>query len=421
MTAKLYYDDPYRLEFEAKVVHARESHARESHASESRGGRLEVVLDRTCFYPEGGGQPGDRGTIGSLDVVDVRKDDDEVVHVLAVPDAAGELPRAGSRVSCRVDRERRHDYMQQHTGQHIVSAALLEVGEYNTVSVHQGADYTTIEVDREEIREGDLARVEALANRIIQEDRPVTDHWVTDAEIASYPLRRPPKVSGSIRLVMIRDFDCVACGGVHATHTSAVGVVKCIGMEKIRGQMRTIWKIGDRAIADYALKHDVVSALTTSLSAQPSEIPERVEALQNQLLDGRRNASALQARIAALIAGELCGKAAESAPTAAGPVTAALENEDTDIFRAVVEQLAARPGCLFCVVNLQDDKLLWAVGSGATPGAEAPGLAFDRVRAELLPLVAGKGGGKPPVWQGVGNDPSRVNEFLEGFRKLVTG
>ncbi len=407
MTQKLFYENPYVREFEARIEQV-----------ESGDGGMRVVLAETHFYPEGGGQPADHGIIGGHLVVDVRKEGDEVVHILKPGPGEAEELVEGSIVNARIDWDRRHDYMQQHTGQHIISAALLTIGEYNTVSVHQGEEYTTVEVDSEEISADALHEVEALANRIIQENRSITDHWVTDADIHRYPLRRPPKVTGSIRLVMVDDFDCVACGGVHAHTSGEVGLVKCIGIEKIRGNLRTIWKIGDRAYADYALKHDIVSTLGRELSAPPEEILERIHQLQSQTSELRREAGEHRVRIARLTAGEIYSAADEIRRTdSRAPGTRAIvyrfEGEDKELFRAVAEDLAVRPDAIFCLVNDSGNQLQWTIGHGSAGSVD-----FAVVRSNLLPLIGGKGGGRPPIWQGAGSDSAGIDLFFEQFLKL---
>ena len=217
MTELLFYDDPSRTDFEADVVEVTTYH-----------GRPALVLSRTAFYPEGGGQPADRGVIGDATVVDVAKSDGVVYHVVDVESPAH---IAGTTVRGMVDTARRRDFMQQHTGQHILSACLLEVGGHNTVSVHQGDEYTTIEVSSEQVTEDEIAAVQRMANDAIEADLPVETIFVDESEIGNYPLRRPPKVSGTVRLVRIGQLDCVACGGVHLTRTGQVRqaqVAQCV-------------------------------------------------------------------------------------------------------------------------------------------------------------------------------------------------
>lgn len=395
MADLLYYDDPELLEFDAAVVRV-----------ETRNGNPEVILDRTAFYPEGGGQPSDRGEIAGIPVTHVRKHNGEVHHALA-----GE-PRfeAGGSVRCRVDAAHRREYRQQHTGQHVLSAALIQAGDYATVSVHQGADVTTIEIDAESIPPADLEAVERISNEAIEADLPVIATWVDADEIDRFPLRRPPKVSGSIRIVQVGDFDCVACGGVHASRTGEIRLVRAIRVESIRGRVRIAWKIGDRALEHYREASDIVSRLGMMLSAQPEEIVDRVGRMDEQIRAGEAEHRRLQSRLHELVARSLL---ADAEPIHGRRiVTAEFDGEEPTFLRGLTEELVCRTGVAACVVNRDGERVYWSVG--LAPGS---GLTFDELRAELLPAIDGRGGGKPPIWQGIGTNPDGVQEFLTRFRR----
>ncbi|MFW5683761.1 MAG: alanyl-tRNA editing protein [Spirochaetota bacterium] len=398
MTRLLYYEDPDALAFDATI---REVRRREGHT--------EVILDATAFYPEGGGQPSDVGEINGLPVVHVRKEEHDVVHVLRSDQDAGKL--ANAPVHGLVDAAHRRDYRQQHSGQHILSAALMAVNRYETVSVHQGDEYTTIEIAAAEIPPADLEEVERIANEAIEADLAVTATWVTDDEVGSYPLRRPPKVSGSIRIVQVGELDCVACGGVHVNRTGEIRLVRAISVETIRGHARIAWKIGDRAIADYVRARTIVSDLTTALSAQPDEIVERVQRNEARTRELELEARRLRSRIHGLVARSLL--ADEEDDASRWIVTAEFEDEPRDFLRGVTEELVAHHGVAACLTNRSEGRLQWSVG--IAPGSR---LEFDAVRAELLPIIEAKGGGKPPIWQGVGSKPEAAHAFLTAFRRL---
>ena len=396
MTELLYYEDPHLLEFEAQIQETR-----------TADGAHELVLDRTAFYPEGGGQPADTGEIAGHPVLHVRKDDGDVIHVVKAQ--ADALP--SGTVRCRVDPARRRDYRQQHTGQHILSAALMQVGPYNTVSVHQGDEYTTIEIDAGELPEEDLREVERIANAAIEADLPVTATWVTDAEIDRYPLRRPPKVSGSIRIVQVGDLDCVACGGVHASRTGEVRLVHAMSVETIRGHVRIAWKIGDRALTHYARTSRIVSRLCSDLSAQPDEIVERVQKQEARIREGELENRRLRKRLYELVAHSL--EADAQIVHGQRIVTAEFHDEPKDFLRGVAEELVAQTGVAACLTNHTGDQLQWTIG--IAPGSS---LSFAELRDELFPIIEAKGGGKPPLWQGVGGRTAGTHEFLAAFRRL---
>lgn len=399
MTKALYYDDPDLTEFDATVL---EMHPRE------RGDGSEIVLDRSCFYPEGGGQPADHGEIGGLRVVHTRSEGDTIRHVV---DGSPAEDLKGTAVRCRIDAARRRDYRQQHTGQHILSGALMQVGDYPTVSVHQGAEYTTIEVAAGSIPEADLAEVERRANDVIEADVPVLAHWVTNETIGDYPLRRPPKVSGSIRIIQVGDYDCVACGGIHVNRTGEIRLVRLFSVETIRGNVRIAWKIGDRALEHYRLSSTIVSRLVADLSAQPHEVVSRIALLDERLKATEQETRRLSERIHRLVARDLIAGALEAGTRV---ITAAFEDEPGDFLRGVIEHLVQEPGTRAALVNTRGSRLQWSIG--VAPDAA---LEVEPIRTQLLGIIAAKGGGRAPIWQGAGDRPEAAGEFLEQFARLA--
>lgn len=397
-TETLYYEHPTDREFEAAVT-----------AIEPAEGGVYVTLDRTLFYPEGGGQPADSGTLDGVPVLDVQKGRDGTIRHLTAS-----APR-GTRVRGVIEWNRRREYMQQHTGQHIVSAAFMRAGGFATVSVHLGAEYVTVELEAESLPDGTIESVEEIANEAVCMNLPVRALVVPDTEIDRYPLRRPPKVTGLIRLIEIPGFDLVACGGLHVERTGAVRLVKCVGSEKIRGRVRTIWKLGDRAVRDYREKSAVTGALQAALSAPAAELPERVARLQDSLREAARANALLLSRLGSLTAERLY---ADAGP-AAGPGTAeglrvivhAFEGEDPAFMKKTAEELSARQDAASCIVNASGESLQWAI---CLP-AHAP-LSFAEVKARLLPIIDGKGGGTPPLFQGAGKRPENREAFLAAFR-----
>ena len=401
VTEQLYYKDTTILEFPARVDRV----VRED-------GRTVATLDQTAFYPEGGGQPADRGTLNGRTVAHVRKDQNGISHVLADPSPGETEFEVGDTVTGVVDSAHRLDYMQQHTGQHIISAALVKVGGYNTVSVHLGAEYTTIEVDAPSVSVAELNAVEELANSTIERAIPVVSEWVTDAEISSHPLRRPPKVSGSIRLVTIGDMDCVACGGVHVDNTGKVRLVHAISTESIRGRARVSWKIGDRAIADYRMTSSVVRGLGEYLSAQPQQIDERVRRQEDRIRDTETALKRERGRIYRLIADSLISD--EETHRGRRTITAEFLDEEKELLRGVSKVLSEQTGVAACLTNRLDDQRQWSIV--IAPGA---GVEYGELRDELFPLIEARGGGKPPMWQGMGTNPTAAGAFLAAFKRLA--
>ena len=395
-TEKLYYLDQNLQDFEAEVLDVREI-----------GKGWSVLLDRTAFYPEGGGQPADIGSLSGIPVLDVQKKDDLIYHIL-------EKKPETKLVQGKIDWNHRFDYMQQHTGQHIISACLYKTGGIGTVAIHQGEEYTSVETDASGISPETLEQIEKLANSIVNQNLDVTSIRIDHTELSGYTLRRPTKLTGKIRLLKVGEIDLVACGGVHTTTTGQVGLIKLAGTEKIRGRVRTIWKIGNRAYRDYHLKNQVVSSLVEALSAQPDEVPSRVLQLQEDLRQGQWELNRLEDRYAGLVAESLYGQAAPS-KSGLRIITKSFEGEDKELPFKVAQQLLEKKGVRVCLTTEGGEYLHWCIG--ISDSCEFPA---GEIREKLLPLIEGKGGGKPPLWQGVGQKEGDVEGFLKVFRKIFS-
>ena len=303
MTERIYYTDPYAAEFDATVV-----------TIEPVAGvatRHAVVLDRTAFYPTSGGQPFDTGTLGGARVVDVVDEDDgRIVHVVE-----GEVP--GGRVRGRIDWPRRFEHMQQHTGQHVLSAAFDRLLQVRTVSFHLGTTSSTIDLARE-VAAGEIARAELEANRIVWEDRPVTIRFADADEAAKLSLRKESKREGVLRLIDVDAFDVSACGGTHVARTGAIGIIAVAGSEKFKGGTRLEFLCGGRALAGFHALGDSVAASVRLLSVLPAELPAAIERQQSDARDLRRQVKDLQTRLAGHEAAALADAAESAGSTRSG-------------------------------------------------------------------------------------------------------
>ncbi len=290
-TRRLYYDDPYLCEFEAEVVEKRRHE-----------GFPAVVLDATAFYPESGGQPWDRGTLGGAEVVKVLDLDGVILHVLAADVPPG-------RLRGRVDWPTRFDHMQQHTGQHILSQAFFEVVRGETQSFHLGPEVSTLEIGLARIAEPDLDRVEDRANAVVWEDREVKTYFVPEERIDAVPLRRPPKKHGLLRVVEVAGFDYSACGGTHCRRSGEVGLIKVLSTERIRGNLRFEFLCGGRALGDYRVKDRGLRAVAESFSSLPKDAPAHVARLAADFKTLKKRGRKLEERLAVFDAREVIGKA----------------------------------------------------------------------------------------------------------------
>lgn len=395
MTEKLYYRDIDKSEFEAEIVEA---------VKEKKAWR--VILDKTYFFPEGGGQPADRGWINGIAVIDVQKQEDIIYHYLTGNPGSG-------LVGGKIHLDWRRDCMQQHTGQHIISGALWNVGKYKTLSVHMGIDHTTIEIAAPEIPEQDLIAVEKLANRVINRDMPLSFIKTNHKELDKFPLRKPTNRQGEIRLVKIGDFDCVACGGLHFGSTREVELVKATGIEKIRGNVRITWKIGRRAFEDYRQKDKIISALKPVLSTGEDMFVRKTEELKEEILSAKRKYNSIENRLAGTIARNL-SEDPRNRLGACRVISQTWQEEDDSLIKKIVKNLLKGEKTLVCFVNILPGRLQWTIGS-----SEDITFPFAGIKNELLTIIDGKGGGRPPLWQGTGLKAEKAGELLAKFRTFA--
>ncbi|MBL9022833.1 MAG: alanyl-tRNA editing protein [Myxococcales bacterium] len=302
MTPRLYFDDPFLSAFDARVV-----------AHGSFAGWTSVVLDRTGLYPEAGGQMADRGSMrfGETEaaVVDVQVDDNGVVHH-RLDHSPGALPAPGVAVSARVDARRRRVHMALHTGQHMLSRALLDEAAAPTVSARLGETACTIDLDVAALDERAASRAEALVNDVIDDDRIIRAFFPAPEELAGLALRRAPKVERDVRVVDIEGFDVSPCGGTHATRTSQVALVKITSVERYKGRVRLGFVAGARARAELGRAHDALAALARDMTCGPAGVPGAIGKLRAELSSARDAARGYGTDLARFLAAELVRGAA---------------------------------------------------------------------------------------------------------------
>ena len=389
MTEKLYYADPGRLEFDAAIVRS----------ADLPGGGCEVVLDRTCFFPGGGGQPADRGTLGGAAVTGVREESNgDIVHVLEGPVPQGRVPGA-------VDAARRRDFMAQHTGEHILAQALLQAGGLHTISVHFGDEEATIEVKADAIDDSVLAEAERIANRVIRENRRILIHEVHRSEASRFALRRaPPAEEERLRIVEVEGFDLVGCSGVHVRSTGEVFLIKAVSQEKIRGRVRLHVLIGDRAFRDYCRKVTLSQSLSRALTCGEDAILARVQDLQAAQLEAAREKKRLVGERAAADA-----DAAVAAGRRIGDavlVRRVLDRAGADYLKAFVERVTGAGGRVCIALDRGADSFQWIVAHSLEGGPELSAIVSPRM-AE----AGAKGGGRGARMQGVGARPQALEQF----------
>lgn len=378
MTEPLYYTDAYLTEFESQVT-----------ACAPANDRFEVVLAATAFYPTGGGQPHDTGALGGRRVLDVI--DRETAGIAHVVDGPLE---PGARVKGVIDWTRRFDHMQQHSGQHMLSAAFEAVAHARTSSFHLGATSCTIDLDRV-VSAAEIAAAEDAANRIVWQDREVRLRFTSADEASALPLRKEPGREGTLRLIEVDGFDLSACGGTHVARTGGVGIISIAGWEKFKGGTRVEFSCGGRALGRLREWRDVFAATSRVLSVLPAGLAPAIERLQGENKMLARAARDLQDQLAVHVAAELVSTG-ERGPDQRVIVVRPLEGWDASGLKAIATSAASSPGA--CV----------ALFSASTPAlavvARAPGVRVDAsaVLKALIGRFGGKGGGKPEFAQGGG-------------------
>lgn len=396
MTEKLYYGDSSLLEFDARALEI-----------EMRNGRCEVLLDRTCFYPGGGGQPCDLGTLGGARVLAVVYREDDIVHVVE-PALGPENARVSLHGS--VDAQRRRDFMEQHTGQHIFSQALLRAGKLETVSVHFGDADTTIELKADAVEEGTLRAAEELANTVIKENRPVLLHEVDPSEASRFPLRRTPPDAGRLRILEIQGFDYAACGGVHLASTGGVFLIKAVAQEKIRGRVRIHAMMGRRAWEDYARKVSILQGLTRTLTCGEEHVLGRVEELLNSERESTRELRRLRVGQAAADA----DAAASAAPALGGAryLRRVFDAAGSEYLKAFAERVIATPGRVVIAIDRGTDGFQWIAAHSI-----GDSLDLAQIVPSFFEIAGAKGGGRGARMQGVGTR----NEAIAMFADAIEG
>ncbi len=376
-TRRLYWTDPSLLTFEARVV---------AHGQD--GERRSVALEETAFYPESGGQMADHGALGGARVVDVQLGAGGVIwHTLE-----GELPPVGEPVTGSIEPRRRWRHRAEHTAQHLLSAALLELAGAETRSSRLGETQCTVDVASAELSTELLDAVSERVNQLIEEDLPVRQWFPSPEELARLPLRREAKVTGRVRVVALGDYDVSPCGGTHCTHTAQAGLVQIQGVERYKGGSRIGFAAGAPARRLLAAESRVLHRLGRALSTPPEEAWLGVERLEHQLHELRERYGALQLSYAEREAERLLARA-----RAAGQSTiiASVEGAGPELLRALGARLTAAPGVLALLAAPSPEGCAALVTRSADVDFDC-GAYLKRLSAQL----GGRGGGRPERAEG---------------------
>ena len=393
MTERLYYSDSYTHTFNARIVE------RLTHNNQPA-----LLLDKTFFYPTSGGQPNDRGTINQAQVIDViaRESDHAILHILDRETDSGDA-------ACAIEWSRRFDFMQQHTGQHILSQAFIRIAHAETIGFHLG-ESLTIDLAVEKLSPDAIDQTEDLANQIVTDNAPIRSWFPSDEELQTLPLRKAPEIDGRLRIVAIGDFDFTACGGTHVAHTGEVGLIKIIKVERAKKMMRVEFMCGARALRDYRRKNGIMNQLAADFTCGVFEIDQSVAKLRSENQTRSKELKELRLRWLE----DEAQKIIAAFPDTWGNriVKRAWANREMDELRKLAMRLTAEP------------KVIVLLGSS---GAKA-NLVFARsndvdqdMKALLLPALkvigSEKGGGDARLAQG-GGVPASAELIEKALREV---
>ncbi|MDH4219419.1 MAG: DHHA1 domain-containing protein [Candidatus Aminicenantes bacterium] len=387
---RLYFENPYQVEFEAHVI-----------KKTSHDGKPAVVLDQTFFYPEGGGQPADKGTINGIQVIHVLEEDEQIMHVLK-EDITSDF------VKGEIDWGRRFDHMQQHAGQHILSQCFVRIFEAKTLSFHLGEKLSTLEIDMRKITEEEVEKVEKLANDIVFQDREIKSQFLGEEGIQSVPLRKPSQKKGLIRVVEVSGFDCTACGGTHPRRTGEIGMVKILRWERIRNNIRLEFISGGRALQDYTRKHRDLRQLSNQLTVDESEVTASFEKLMYELKAQKSKARKMQENLIQYEAEEV------------------IQGAEEKIVKKIFTERTPEEIRLLVLSIIKKGEFVVLFGLKGEARAHvflACSESFDLDMRELVPVVAslidGRGGGRPGLIEIAGEKISNLDKALEKANEIV--
>ena len=398
-TERLYYADSHLIEFEARVLDI----------TERVSGWAAVILNRTGFYPTGGGQPSDTGTLNGSRVVECIDDGDRgVLHIVQ-----GTTPAIGAIVKGRIDWARRLDHMQQHTGQHILSQAFVTLFKAPTKSFRVLDQTCEIDVDLGNPTSETIERAVELANNVIWEDRPITIRNVTATEAANLPLRKDPAREGELRLIEIEGFDLTPCGGTHAYRTGEVGIIAVRSWERAKGLTRIEFVAGTRALADYRRANKSAREIAALFSTARDDAPLLAGHMIEENKELNRRLRALEEIVAGVEAEKLIANA-ETSPDGSRVITQVFDGRDAENLKKLAHALIANPNTVVLLGSRHQGtaRLVFARSE------DAPG-DMNTLMREACAILDGRGGGKPDMAQGGGKNVDRLNEVLQTTKKTL--
>ncbi len=414
-TEKLYWSDVHALAFEAHGA-----------ALGMHAGKASILLPRTLFYPEGGGQLGDVGTLAigehRVTIADTQVEDGVIHHVLAAPLPEAVASRlAGETVHGMVDEARRRDHMVQHTAQHALSRALADAARADTVSARLGLSSCTIDIGKPGIADADLHRAEDLVNAVVMSDVAVATSFPSPDELALLALRKQPnaeKSAAGVRVVSIEGFDLSPCGGTHCTRTGQIGQVRIVATEKYKGMLRLTFHAGRRALADARAGHDLLASLARDLTCGPQDLGTAVAKLRAEFKALRSRSEAARSELAELIAARVRSELPAACEPGPHVVALARTLDDLPALRALASELT-KDARVVALLEGSDDasgEVVLVVQRGAEAKLDCGAFVMAQARER-----GGRGGGRPERAEGRFPRGTSLEALATAARAAIAG
>lgn len=392
MTKKMFLDNSYGKEFIAQVkdvIKLKENYG--------------IILDKTYFYPESGGQPSDLGTIDGIEVIDVYYYKDSIIHLVKEKIEEKE-------VLCKLDYYRRFNFMQQHLGQHILSRCLELECDANTVGFHMGDGYVTIDVDKK-IDSEKIYEVETNANQIIYDNLEVYTLYPTKEELKKMTLRKEPSVTENIRVIEIDGFDYSPCGGTHLKTTSEVGMIKIIRIKKHKSGIRITFLCGRWALSDYRWKNQDICEISDLFAISESEVKDRVVLLNTEVVKSKKTINLLKTEKLEYEINNLRDKFILH--NGKKIISKIIDNKSINELRYIANVVTSEKDYIVCLISSENNKVNLVISKSKNVKTEINQLFF-----KYITLLNGHGGGSDFLLQGSGNKGEEINNILTNFLKI---
>lgn len=399
---RLYYDNAYLTEFEARRLD-----------QTTIDGRPALALSQSAFYPTSGGQPHDRGTLNEIPVLDVQSDGQGMVwHVLAASITA-------DTITGKIDWGRRFDHMQNHSGQHILTRAFIEVTGVETLSFHLGDESVTIDLERADLSPAEIDAAEDLANQVIAENRIVRTWFPEAEEWATLSLRKiSEKVQGAVRVVDIGGFDVTACGGTHVARTGEIGMIKILKLERKNETLRVEFCCGGRALRDYREKNALLNSLAAQMTTGYTQIPEVLNKWRDENKTLSRELKEARQQLLTYEGEALYQKTLTEAPSTPLVITHIFTDRPSNDLQQMASQLVLHPQTV-ALLGLAGEKAHLVFARSEDLTADMASL----LKSALARLGNARGGGRPMFAQGGGVSATaeEVANALYITRKVILG